>query len=75
MFKIKLDSAPAAFRNDFREVAHQYPNFAEGNILSNQTKFAGLCQGPRFRNRLLNQEQKNMTYINGFKNFTSLFIN
>ena len=40
MFKIKRDSAPAAFRNDFRETSHRYPtglsqsNFVEGNILS-----------------------------------------
>ena len=25
MFKIKRDSAPAAFRNDFREIYHRYP--------------------------------------------------
>ena len=70
MFKIKRDSAPAAFRNDFREISHRYPtgfsqsNFVEGNILSNQTKLALLSWGPRF----WNQEQKNMAYINGFKN-------
>ena len=42
MFKIKRDTAPAAFRNDFREISHRYPtklsqsNFVEGNIC--QTK-------------------------------------
>ena len=46
MFEIKGDSAPAAFRNDFREISHRYStgfsqsNLAESNILSNQTKFA-----------------------------------
>ena len=46
MFKIKRDTAPAAFRNDFREIFDRYPerfsqsNFVEGNILSNQTEFA-----------------------------------
>ena len=74
MFKIKRDSAPAAFRNDFREISHRYPtgfsqnNFVEGNIVSDQTKFAVSSRGPRLWNRLLNQEQKNMAYINGFKN-------
>ena len=64
MFKIKRDSAPAAFRNDFREIYHRYPtelsqsNFVEGSILSNQTKFAVSSSGPRLWNRLLNQEQK-----------------
>ena len=39
MFKIKRDTAPAAFRNDFQEISHRYrrgfsqSNFAEGNIL------------------------------------------
>ena len=74
MFKIKRDSAPTAFRNDFREISHWYPtgfsqsNFAEGNILSNQAKFAVSSQGPRLRNRLLNQDKKNMAYVNDFKN-------
>ena len=25
MFKIKRDTAPAAFRSDFREISHRYP--------------------------------------------------
>ena len=74
MFKIKRDSVPTPFRSNFREIFHQYPtrfsqsNFVEGNVLSNQTKFAVSSRGPRLWNRLLNQEQKNMAYINGFKN-------
>ena len=74
MFKIKRDSASAAFRNNFREISHGYPtessqsNFVKGNILSNQTKFAISSRGPRVWNRHLSQEQKSMVYINGFKN-------
>ena len=51
MFKIKRDTAPAAFRNDFREISHRYPtefsqsNFVEASILSNQTKLAVSSQG------------------------------
>ena len=69
MFKIKRDTAPAVFRNDFREISDRYPtgfsqsNFVEGNILSNQTKIAVSSRGPRLWNRLLNQEQKNVAYI------------
>ena len=72
--KIKRDSGPAAFRSNFREISHRYPtglgqsNFVESNILSNQTKFAVSSRGRRLWNRILNQEQKNMAYINGFKN-------
>ena len=74
IFKIKRDTTPEAFRNDLREISHCYPagfsqsNFAEGNILSNQIKFAVSSRGPRLWNRFLYQEQKKMIYINGFKN-------
>ena len=50
MFKIKRDTAPAVFQNNSRERYHRYPtgfsqsNFVEGNILSNQTKFAILSR-------------------------------
>ena len=79
MFKIKRVTVPAAFRNDFREISHHYParfsqsNFVVGNILSNQTKLAVSSRGQRLWNRLLNQQQKNMAFINGFK--SSLFLN
>ena len=36
--------------------------------MSDQKKFAVSSRGPRLWNRLLNQEQKNMAYISGFKN-------
>ena len=74
MFKIKRDFALAAFRNDFRKISHCYitgfsqNNFVEGNILSNQTKLAVLSRGVRFWNRLLNQEPKNMPFINDCQN-------
>ena len=81
MFQIKRDTAPSAFRNDFREISHRYPtefsqsNFVKGNILTDQTKFGVFSRGPRLWNRLLSQEQKKFAYINGFKNSvkTSLF--
>ena len=67
-FKIKRDTTPGAFRNDFREISHRYAtgfsqsDFVEGNILSNQTKSAVSSQGRRLRNRLLNQEKKHGIY-------------
>ena len=80
MFKIKRDTAPAVFRNNSREWYHRYPtgfsqsNFVEGNILSNQTKFVVSSRGPRLWNRLLNEERKNMAYINGFKNSVKISL-
>ena len=53
MFKIKRDSVPAAFRNNFQKISHRYPtglsqsNFIEDNILSNQTKFSVSFPGSR----------------------------
>ena len=44
MFKIKRDTAPAAFRDDFREISHRYStgfsqsHFVEGNILVKPNK-------------------------------------
>ena len=46
IFKIKEDTAPAGFPNNFQEISYRYPagfsqsNFIEGNILSIKTKFA-----------------------------------
>ena len=74
MFKTKQDTVPQAFRNNFREISHCYltgfsqSNFVEGNIWSKQTKYAVWSPGLRLWNGLLNQEQKNMAYINDFKN-------
>ena len=45
MFKIKRDTAPAAFQNDFPEISPWYrtvfsqSNLVERNILSSQTNF------------------------------------
>ena len=55
-------------------MSHPHPtgfsrsNFEEGNILLNQKEFTVSSRGPRLWSRLLNQEQKNMAYINDFKN-------
>ena len=69
VFKIKRVTTPAAFWDDFWDdisslfYGFSQSNFVVGNILSNQTKFWNILW-----NILLNQEQKNMAYINGFKN-------
>ena len=74
MFKIKRNAAPTTLRNNFREISQRYSTwfsqskFVEGNIQSHQTKIAFSLWGPKFWNRLLNQEQKSVTYINDFKN-------
>ena len=64
MYKIKRDTALAAFRDNFREISHRYPtgfsqsNFVESNILSNQTEFAVSSRGPRPWTRLLIKNRK-----------------
>ena len=50
---LKQDTEPAFSRKDFGEIFHRYPagfsqsDFLEGNIMSNQTKFAVLSQNPK----------------------------
>ena len=78
MFKIKQITVPAAFRNDFRETSHHYPaGFSQSNfvvVIFCQTKPNLLSSRvQRLWNRLLNQQQKSMAFINGFK--SSLFLN
>ena len=59
MFKIKRDTAPAAFWNNFQEISHCYPkrfsqsNFVESNILPNQKKFAVSSRSPRLSDIVL----------------------
>ena len=71
MFKIKRQISQAVFRNN----SHQYPtgfseiNFVQGNILSNQTKFAVSRRGPRVWNRPLNQERKKWHMLMALKNW------
>ena len=73
MFKIKRETSQASFQDDFWEIYYHYPtgfsqrDFVEGHILSNQTKFAFSSRGLRLWNKLLNQEQKSMAYVNDFK--------
>ena len=68
------------FLNNFREMSHRYPtrlsqiNFVEGNILLYQAKFTVSSQGLRLWNRLFGQEQKNMAFINGFKNSVKISL-
>ena len=53
VFKIKANTAPCIFQNQFTEIQHQYStrfsknSFAESQLVYSQTKFSVSSRGPR----------------------------
>ena len=74
MFKIKANTAPCIFKNQFTEIQHQYSSrfsknsFVENQLVFSQTKFSFSPPGPRIWNKLLDQQQKSLDRETGFKN-------
>ena len=66
MFKIKTNTAPSSFENQFTEIQHQYStrfsknSFVESQSVYSQTKFSVSSRGPRLWNKLLDQQQKSL---------------
>ena len=73
MFKIKANTAPCIFQNQFTEIQHQYStrfsknSFVESQLVYSQTKFFVLSWGPRLWNKLLDQQQKFLGRETSFK--------
>ena len=65
MFKIKTNTAPCIFKNQFTEIQHQYStrfsknSFAERPLVYSQTKFSVSSRGPRLWNNLTKLVLKN----------------
>ena len=74
MHRIKTNTAPIVFHNNFNEINHLYPTrfsnnrFVEKKIFLTQTKFAVSSRGPRLWNNLLNTQQRTMEREISFKN-------
>ena len=74
MHRIKTNTAPIVFHNNFNEINHPYPirfsnnRFAEKKIFLTQTKFAVSSRGPGLWNNLLNTQQRTMEREISFKN-------
>ena len=66
MFKIKANTAPCIFQNQFTEVQDQYStrfiknSFVESQLVYNQTEFSVSSRGPRLWNKLLDKQQKSL---------------
>ena len=66
MFKIKANTAPCIFENQFTETQHQYSttfsknSFVESQLVYTQTKFSVSSRGPRLWNKLLDQQLKSL---------------
>ena len=73
MFKMKTNTAPCIFENQFTEIQHQYStrfsknSFVESQLVYSQTKFSVLSWGPRLWNKLLDQQQKFLDRETSFK--------
>ena len=73
MFKIKANTAPHIFQNQFSEIQHQYSNrfsknsFFESQLVYSQTKFSVSSRRPRLWNKLLDQQQKYLDSETSFK--------
>ena len=74
MFKIKTNTAPCIFENQFTEIQHQYStrfsknSFVKSQLVYSQTKFSVLSRGSRLWNKLLDQQQKSLDRKTCFKN-------
>ena len=59
MFKIKTNTVPRIFENQFTEIQHRYSarfsknSFVESQSVYSQTKFSVSSRGPRLWNKLL----------------------
>ena len=73
MFKIKANTAPCIFQNQFMEIQHQYStrfsknNFVESHLVCSQTKFFVSSRGPRLWTKLLDQQQMYLDRKTSFK--------
>ena len=76
MFKIKTNTAPCIFENQFTEIQHQYStrfsknSFVESQLVYSQTKFSVSSRGPR----LWNQQQKSLDRETSFKKSIKLTL-
>ena len=84
MLKIKANTAPCIFQNQFTEIHHQYStrfsknSFVKSQLVYSQTKFCVLSREPRLWNKLLDQQQKSVDRETSFKKSikrTKIFLN
>ena len=74
MHRIKTNTAPIVFHNNFNKINHSYPTrfsnnrFVEKKIFLTQTKFAVSLRDPRLWNNLLNTQERTMEREISFKN-------
>ena len=74
MFKIKTNTAPCIFEEQFTEIQHQYSarfsknSSVKSQLVYSQTKFSVSSRGPGLWNKLLDQQQKSLDGETCFKN-------
>ena len=80
MFKIKTNTAPCIFENQFTEIQHQYStrfsknSFVESQLVCCQTKFSVSSRGRSLWNKLLDEQQKSLDRETCFKKSIKLSL-
>ena len=80
MFKIKTNTVPCIFENQFTKIQHQYltrfskNSFVESQLAYNQTKLSVSSRGPRPWNKLLYQQQKSLDLETSLKKSIKLSL-
>ena len=80
MFKIKANTAPSIFQNQFTEIQHQYStrfsknSFFESKLVCSQTKFCSSSRGPRPWKKLFDKQQKYLDRKTSFKKSIKLTL-
>ena len=80
MFRIKTNTAPCIFENQFTEIQHRYStrfsknSFVESQLVYSQTKLSVSSRGPRLWNKLLDQQQKSLDSETCFKKSIKLSL-
>ena len=79
-FKIKINTAPCIFENQFTEIQYKYStrfsnnSFVESQLVYSQTEFSVSSRGPRLWNKLLDQQQKCLGRETCFKKSVKLSL-
>ena len=80
MLKIKANTAPCIFQNQFTEIQQQYStrfskkSFVESQLIYSQIKFSVSSRGPRLWSKLLDQQQKSLDREISFKKLIKLTL-
>ena len=80
MSKMKTNTAPRIFENQFTDIDHEYStrfkknSFVENQLVYSQKKYSVSSRGPKLWSKLLDQQQKSLEPESWFKKLTKLSL-